>query len=249
MKVRLVARDADQSVQLTNGEYKSGNDPGAADFADVILVKNPMAFGDLNGDGQGDAAALLAENYGGTGVFVSVVAVLSAGGQPVQAGGVLVDDRPKVDLLAVQDGQILLAGKIHGPQDPGCCASLPVSEVFVLTKGGLVMRKQASTAPDGTQRVIKIQEPREGAAVPAAGLHITGTYTVAPFENTLTYRIFDGMHNTLAAGSLPASNGAFDTSIDLTGIPAGNLMRLEIDDLSAADGTMLAMDSVDLMIK
>ncbi len=249
MTVRLVANDAHQSVKLTDGEYKSGNDPTATGFAQVKLVNEPMAFGDLNGDGQGDAAALLAENYGGTGVFVSLLAIVNSGGQPVQAGAVMIDDRPKVNLLTIQDHLILLAGDIHGPDDPGCCAALPVSDVFGLSKGGLVLRQQASTAQDGTQRVIKITTPKEGAEVPASGLHVAGTYSVAPFENTLTYRIFDQMQNTIAAGTLPATDGAFDGSIDLTGVPAGVLIRLEIADLSAANGATLAMDSVELMIK
>src|SRR5512143_2701823 len=132
MKVTLVASNEHQTVQLANGEYKNGMDPMSTDCAAVSLLDQPIAFGDLNGDGQVDAAALLAENYGGTGVFVSVIAILNSGGQPVQAGASMIDDRPRINLLAVRDGQILLAGSVHGPDDPGCCAALPVSQVFGL---------------------------------------------------------------------------------------------------------------------
>ena len=249
MKVTLVASNEHQTVQLANGEYKNGMDPMSTDFAAVSLIDQPIAFGDLNGDGQVDAAALLAENYGGTGVFVSVIAILNSGGEPVQAGASMIDDRPRINLLAVRDGQILLAGSVHGPDDPGCCAALPVSQVFGLIQSGLVMRRQASTTPDGAQRVITIQSPSQASEVPAGALQLKGVYTVPPFENTLTYRVFDAMHDTLAAGSLPANDGRFETSIDLTGIPAGTAVRLEVDDLSAANGSTLAMDSVELMIK
>ncbi len=249
MTVRLVANDAHQSVKLTNGEYTSGSDATAPGFAQVKMVNEPMAFGDLNGDGKADAAVLLAENYGGTGVFVSLLAIVNAGGQPVQAGGIMIDDRPKINLITIQDHLILVAGDIHGPSDPGCCAALPVSQVFGLTKGGLVLHQQASTAEDGTQRVIKIATPKEGEQVPASGLHVAGTYSVAPFENLLTYRVFDQARNTIAAGTLPATDGAFDGSIDLTGVPSGILLRVEIEDLSAANGTTLAMNSIELMIK
>jgi len=121
--------------------------------------------------------------------------------------------------------------------------------VFGLTKSGLVLRRQASRATDGTQRTITIQAPVEGSQVTAGPMPIKGVYSVPPFENTLTYRIFDSMHDTLAAGSLPANDGTFGSLIDLTGIPAGTLVRLEIVDLSAANSSTLAMDSVELMIK
>ncbi len=249
MKIRLVANNAHQTVQLVDGGYKNRSDPTSSDYMDISLLVQPMAFGDLNGDGQADAAALLAENYGGTGVFVSVVAVLNAGGQPAQAGAVPIDDRPNIHLLAIQERQILLAGNVHGPDDPGCCPALPVSQAYALTKSGLVLRRQASTTPDGKQRLITIQSPTQGSAIPAGPLQVKGTYTVPPFENTLTYRVFNAMQDTLAAGTLLADNGVFEASIDLTGLPAGVLVRLEIEDLSAANGATLAMDSVELMIK
>src|SRR5512144_2668112 len=55
MDVKLVSDDRHPTVKLTNGEYHAGT-AGSADYADVKVVPNFMAFGDLNGDGQGDAA-------------------------------------------------------------------------------------------------------------------------------------------------------------------------------------------------
>jgi hypothetical protein len=43
--------------------------------------------------------------------------------------------------------------------------------------------------------------------------------------------------------------GTFDASIDISMVPAGTTIRLKITDLSAADGSILAMDSVELMVK
>ena len=74
MKVQLVARDTHPTVQLADGTYRSTNDTASPDYADVTLLAEPTALGDLNGDGIADAAALLAENYGGTGTFVSLLA-------------------------------------------------------------------------------------------------------------------------------------------------------------------------------
>ncbi len=130
MKVQLVARDSHPTVQLADGTYRSTNDTASPDYADVTLLAEPTALGDLNGDGIADAAALLAENYGGTGTFVSLLAILDVGGQPVQAGAYLIDDRPKIGSMRIDNGQITLGSEIHGPNDPGCCASLPVTDTL-----------------------------------------------------------------------------------------------------------------------
>ena len=43
--------------------------------------------------------------------------------------------------------------------------------------------------------------------------------------------------------------GTFNESISLAGIPAGTTIYLEIQDLSAADGSLLALDAVKLVVK
>ena len=73
---QLVASDSHPTIKLENGAYLKGTDPASTDYASIKLA-DPMAFGDLNGDGASDAAVLLAENYGGSGVFVSLIAMLN----------------------------------------------------------------------------------------------------------------------------------------------------------------------------
>ncbi|MGE5074168.1 MAG: Gmad2 immunoglobulin-like domain-containing protein [Anaerolineae bacterium] len=255
MQVQLVAKDSHPTVQLKGGEYKSGSDPASPDYADVRLDTAHMAFGDLNGDGSSDAAVLLAENYGGTGVFVSLVAVLNEGGQPVQAGATLIDDRPAPNIVSIQGREIVLDVKVHGPNDPACCAAQPITDGYALTRSGLTLLTRASKAPDGTERVLHIDSPVNGEQAAPGPLQVKGTYTVTPFEGTLAYHVYDEQRNTVAAGPLltnPASSGSgvtFDGTIDLTGLEKGRLIRVEIADVSAADGSTIAMDSVELMIK
>ena len=64
----------------------------------------------------------------------------------------------------------------------------------------------------------------------------------------------DVLNNELAVGPItvigqPGSGGSFEAPVDLSAIQAGTLVRLEVADISAADGSMLAMDSIELMIK
>lgn len=254
MQVQLVSSDRHPTVQLTNGKFHAAGDPASPDYADVSLLPSLIALGDLNGDGLGDAAFLLAENYGGSGVFVSLVAALNAGGKPAQAGASLIDDRPDITALEILDQRIMLTGSIHGPNDPGCCAALPVSETFGLSKMGLVRRRLTTVTQEGTQRSISIENPFEGSQVPAGSVEVKGSLTGAPFENTLTVHVYDDTGKELMTGSIPASiasgqAGSFNSTIDLSAVPADTGVLLEVSDVSAADGSTLAMDSVELVIK
>ena len=84
---------------------------------------------------------------------------------------------------------------------------------------------------------------------------IKGTVAIAPFENNLAYRIFDVSGIELAAGPISVSApdlgapGTFDAIIPLGSTLSGSIIRVEVQDISAADGSLLAMDSVELVVK
>ncbi len=197
---QLVIKDSHPTVQLVNGQYQNGTDTFSPDYVSVNLAE-PMAFGDLNGDGVSDAAVLMAENYGGSGVFVSVVAMLNKGGQPVEAASGLVDDRPVINSISIKDGQIYLDATVHGPNDPGCCAAQPTKRTYRYVADQLVITSWSMTMPDHQERTITINSPMEGAEV-SWPLTVTGHFTVAPFENTLAYSVYDKNHNQVAVGPL-----------------------------------------------
>ena len=215
----LVFQDSHKTVQLTNGVYQSKGDPTSPDYADVTLAQQ-MAFGDLNGDGIGDAAVLLAENYGGSGVFVSVVAMINLDGKPVQASAEMIDDRPMINSISIKDGQIFLDATVHGPNDPGCCAAQPVKQVYRFVGGKLVFTSISMKTANGLERIITINSPADGSSA-SWPLTITGKVTVAPFENNLLYVIFDANNNQLKQGSFlvdatqPGSPGTFSLPLDL----------------------------------
>jgi hypothetical protein len=255
MQVQLVANDRRPTVQLAGGEYRSGGDPASPEYANVRLEAQLIAFGDLNGDNLADAAALLAENYGGSGVFVSVLAAVSKDGRATQAGAVLIDDRPDITSLEIRDGRIELGGRIHGSQDPACCAALPVTESFSLSPAGLVLRRLSSTSGDGTQRTVWLDVPTQDARAPAGPVRIQGRLSAAPSGNALRLRIFDhdsGQERVVA--SLPATLSAsqepvFEATVDLGSIARGSRLRIEVADVNPADGSVLALDSVIVMIE
>lgn len=237
-------------VRLANGKFEAGS---GTDFLAVNLL-DPVALGDLDGDGQADAVVLLSENGGGSGVFVSLLALLNRGGRPQQASAILIDDRPQITDLRIEGDKIILEAVIHGVDDPLCCPSFPVIETFRLGPNGLALQRVESITPNGSQRAIRIANPKTAEEV-GGTVQLQGDVTIAPFENNLVYRIYDPAGNLLASGPLmvdaanPGDPGAFDAAIDLSAIPAGTFIRLEVLDLSPADGSTLAMDSVELEVR
>jgi len=252
-KYQLVVQDAHSVVQLTNGAYQSTTDVSSPNFMSINLASQ-MAFGDLDGNGAGDAAVLLAENYGGSGVFVSLIAILNQNGQPTQTASELIDDRPIINGLSIKDGQIFLDATVHGPNDPGCCAAQGTQRTYQLVAGKLVFTSYVTKTPDGGERIITIDSPTSESTV-SLPLTITGHVTIAPFENNLFYVVFDANNNEITKGSFlihadqPGGPGTFSLPIDLSGKNVSGMLRIQIEDASPADGTMLSLGSVMVNVK
>jgi hypothetical protein len=242
--------ESKETVTLVDGKFDR------AESNENILhvqLRDPIAFGDLNGDGAEDAAFFLSENMGGTGFFVSLVAVLNEGGLPVQAASRFIEDRPQIIGLMITDGRIDADLVIHGVDDPLCCPNFPVVETFRYRDNQLILRRFTSRPGGGDERAITITGPAAGSAV-SGSFQLAGTVTISPFENNLSYKIFDMSWTELKAGSFLVDSagmgtpGTFNVAIDLAGIAAGTVIRLEVYDLSPADGSMLAMDSVVMTV-
>lgn len=245
--------DQPLTYQLTDGVFQKTS--GDSNRTEIRLL-DKMAFGDLNGDNAGDAVAFLAENYGGTGEFISMVVFLNQNGKPVQAAFEPIEDRAVINSVSIDaDAVIALDAVIHGVNDPMCCASLESMRHYQLINGQLDMLDFATQTPAGQWRKIDITAPQNGGSV-SGSVQITGNVTIAPFENNLAYHILDAHGAELTAGPVPVSAadmgapGTFDAVIDLSSLPAGtNDIRIEIQDQSAADGSLLAMDSVNVSVK
>jgi hypothetical protein len=242
--------ESKEMVTLVNGKFDR------ADSMENILhvtLMDPIAFGDLNGDGAEDAAIVLSENMGGTGFFMSVVAVLNNGGAPLQGPSRFLDDRAQLNGLTIIGGRIAVDAVIHGFDDPMCCPNFPVVESFRLTGDTLTLTRFTSRAGGGAERAITITGPADGTSV-SGSVQLAGTVTISPFENNLAYKIYNSAGVELTAGSFLVDSagmgapGTFNVTISLAGIPAGTAVRLQLLDLSAADGSMLAMDSVGLQV-
>jgi hypothetical protein len=244
------------SFTLVDGSYQSGTDTSAPGYFQATL-SDKVAFGDLNGDGLGDAAVSIGINMGGTGVFEYVVAMLNQDGQPVQAGYYYVDDRARIDAMAIRDLRIVVDAMVHGPNDPMCCPTLAVqaSLQLPLDNGPLLwLAHQTSEIVPGAFREITITSPEPGSEVDTS-CTIAGDVTIAPFENTLVYHAYDVHKGELAVGPLMVdapdmgAPGTFELNLDLSSVDYSGPIFVTISELSMADGAILALDSITLILK
>lgn len=244
--------DVPRTVQFTNGIFREG-DAGAADFME-IRVTEYIALGDLDRDGVNEAVALVSENYGGTGVFVFLAMYVNREDRPEFLTSVFIDDRPAVDGIGFENGEIFLQVTTHGADDPLCCPTLRNERHYRLINNQLEMIDYVTFTPNGGPRTITIESPQNGSEVFSL-VQVRGRVAIAPFENNLTYRIFDVGGVELSAGAIsvnvadPGAPGTFDQMIPLGNILSGAVIRIEIQDINAADGTWFAMNSVELVVK
>lgn len=241
-----------RTVRLVNGRYEVGS----GDTYLLLTLLPFLAYGDLNADGVEDAAVLLAENNGGSGTFVGVAAVLNRDGVAQQVGfAPLVDDRPKVNALAIQNGRIVLDALIHGPNDPMVAPSLPVIQTYAVPPAGPLLVGMTSRIAGGQTRSIEITAPAAGDKV-AGPLRVTGSMPIAPFENTLAYRITDQSGAVLAQGPFmvqanePGGPATFDNTLDLPTLPSGTVFRVFLQEADMS-GTIafISLASVELVAK
>ena len=250
---QLGARDDHAVVQLTDGKYQQGTDATTLDFAYIGLTEF-ISIGDLTGDGINEAAAIFFENYGGTGNFGFLAIYTNVNGLPVFLSSTMIDDRPMINGMNIENGEVYLDAIVHGFEDGGCCPTLPTTRRYALVNNQLRLTNYTTATPNGKIRTIEITSPANGTEV-AGSVQVNGTVSIAPFENNLSYFIYDDAGNQLVAGHVNVAApdlgapGIFNESIALAGIPAGITVYLEIQDISAADSSILALDAVKLLVR
>jgi hypothetical protein len=250
---QLGVNDSHAMVQLTDGKYQQGTDATTLDFAYIALTDH-VAFGDLNGDGVDEAAAMFLENYGGTGNFGMLTIYSNVNGLPVFLTSVLIDDRPMINSISIDNGEVFLDAVTHGFDDGACCPTLQTTRRYALVNNQLQMMHYTTNTPDGRKREIEITTPANGAEA-SGSVQVSGSVTIAPFENNLSFSVYDEAGNQYMSGPLAVTApdlgapGTFNDTFTLEGIPPGTTIYIEIQDVSAADGSWFAMDAVKILVK
>ncbi len=158
---QLGLTDALKVVQLTDGKFEQGT-PSGTDYTNVTMT-DTIARGDLNNDGVDEVAALVAENYGGSGVFVFLAVYKDVDGAFKFQTSILLDDRAQPNKLSIEGGEIYLDATIHATNDPMCCPTLQTTRHYVLTQNNqLDMTDYTTLTPEGKPRTITIESPANG---------------------------------------------------------------------------------------
>jgi len=138
----------DNAIPLGDGVHEGKPFvPGGASRPRVELLAMPPVLQDLDGDGIDDAAVLLAESSGGSGVFTYLAVVSCRDGRAVNIGTVGLGDRVMIRSMAGREGAIVVEFVAAGPGEPLCCPTRKVRNRYRLRDGNLLL---ASSEEQGT---------------------------------------------------------------------------------------------------
>lgn len=239
-------------VPLEDGRYEEGA-PGETNYVSVS-VTDFIARGDLNGDGENEAVAIVAENYGGSGTFVFLAVYQYQNDEAVFLTSIFLDDRPLINHLAVEDGEIFVDAVVHTDDDAMCCPTLRTTRRYLHNGLNLILTHFTTQTPAGALRQITIEAPVDTAQVSGI-IRLLGNITIAPAGNELVYRVYDLGGVELSAGPVPVETiglgapGEFEKAVDLGNILTNTTVRVVVEDRSVEDRSLLAMDSIFLQIR
>ena len=95
-----------QEVRLTDGQAEAEAAPGSATKIKTSVFGQPV-FGDLNEDGNEDAALFLMHQPGGSGTFYYVAVALNVNGGFRGTNAVLLGDRIDPQIIEIRDGVVI----------------------------------------------------------------------------------------------------------------------------------------------
>ena len=132
----------DQAFTLTGGAW--GGDPydsGGASRPTAGLADDVYITGDLDSDGDEEAAVVVWETSGGTGSYSYIAVFDWRDGEVKNIGTSLIGDRVTVDSAQIVGQWIVLTILQQGPMDPACCPSQKATRHWHMTDDGLQERE------------------------------------------------------------------------------------------------------------
>jgi len=122
--------DGSTVIKLENGIFEKGT---IKNFDYMRIDFEGFSLGDINGDGEEDAAVILSENGGGSGFFYSLITLISNKDNFLQEGTpVSLGDRILLNSINIKKGIIIIDMITHGPQDASCCPTVRVIAKYQL---------------------------------------------------------------------------------------------------------------------
>jgi len=125
-------------VALVDGIYREKFSPGSTTEI-VVRLSDQTALGDLNGDQVEDGAVVLISNPGTSGTYYDLAVVVNLKGYGFNVASEALGEGIQVKSIAIVSEVIKVEMVVHGPQDPKCCPTLPVTRSYRLQGIELVL--------------------------------------------------------------------------------------------------------------
>ena len=237
----LTENTLDGYAALEGGEFRAPVAPGSA--AELVIRLGKWTLGDLDGQGELDAAAITIEEPGGSGTFFYLHALINDEGTLQDAGFAFLGDRIRIEGVSVHDGVITVAMLDRRPDEPFVePPSVPVIRQFRLQVGDLV---EVSGGRDGAfacdaslpdAPLVLVRTPDSGDAV-ASGFRVSGCSRT--FESTVNWRLLGRTGEVLAEGHTSGGGvdgpGAFSFTVEYAAAER-QLAHLEVFEVDASGG-------------
>ncbi len=138
-----------EQVKLTGGKAEKEAAPGSASKI-TTSVFGELTLGDVNADGQNDAALILVQNGGGSGTFYYLAVAYSSSTGIIGTNTLLLGDRIAPQSVEIRNGMVIVNYATRRPDEPmSVQPSQGVSLYARLAKGVLVdVTKEANSASD-----------------------------------------------------------------------------------------------------
>ena len=138
--LRAFTYDLGATSNVDGGKVTLANGTWTDQAGGSAFYLHPVpAFGDLDGDGQGDAIAILVESSVSTGSFYYMFALARRDGAAVQLGEPeWLGDRTVIQRATIdRKGIISVRYVTHAPGDAACCPTMRIEDRFRIENGKL----------------------------------------------------------------------------------------------------------------
>lgn len=130
-----------REIRLQNGRFEAAAAPGSATKIRTVVFGKPV-YGDLDGDGDEDAALFLVHDPGGSGTFYYVAAALNVNGQYIGTNVELLGDRIAPQGVAIRNGVVSASyADRRSGESMSTAPSIGKSMYLTLENGNLIALK------------------------------------------------------------------------------------------------------------